>query len=263
MKILITGGFGFIGSHLSERMLKKGHEVVIFDNLSNPCDWKKPKEIKLIKGDVRDIKAIDKATRGVDYVFHLAAITSIPESIKKPKETMEVNDYGTYNVLQACLKNNAKLLFASSCAVYNINNPYAESKDMAERFINLYSNISSVSLRYFNIYGERSRGVISIFLKRARENKPLIIYGTGKQTRDFIHIDDVIRATMMRKTGTFDIGTGVETSINKLAKMIIKITNSSSKIVYQKARKNDIMRSRAKGFKAKISLEQGLCGKNT
>jgi len=292
MKILITGGAGFIGSHIAERMLKKGYKVVVLDNLSKKSKWQMPSIVDFTKGDIRDLKIVKKATEGVDYIFHQAALVSGIESFEKPKETMEVNVAGTLNVIKAAAKNKVKkILFASSCAVYGNNpvphkenmelspqSPYAVSKMSAENLLEMFFKkygLKSVSLRYFNVFGPRQddssaySAVIPIFIKKALNNEPLIIYGTGLQTRDFIYVEDVAKANefMMEKEdiGIFNVGSGEEINIRELVKMIINLTNSKSKIIFKKPRKGDIKKSLADiskikkiGFQKKFSFEKGM-----
>ena len=292
MKILITGGAGFIGSHIAERMMKKGHQVVVFDNLYQKSKWQMPNNIEFIQDDVRNIEALEMASKDVDYIFHQAALISGVESFEKPEETIEVNAGGTLNVLTVALKNNVKkVLFASSCAVYGDNlaphkedtalnpkSPYAISKMNAEISLMMYfkkHGLKTSSLRYFNVYGPRQdsdsayAAVIPIFIKNALNDKPLIIYGDGLQTRDFISVHDVVSANeLLMEKGDgkiFNIASGIETNLNDLAEMIINLTGSNSTIIHEKVRDKDIYKSKANiskikdnGFEPKINLEQGL-----
>ena len=292
MKILVTGGAGFIGSHIAERMLEKGHHVVVLDSLYKKSKWQVPDDVTFIKGDVRDEKLLKEVSQGVDCIFHQAALVSGIESFEKPKETMEVNVNGTLNVLASALENNAKkVLFASSCAVYGNNpaphkentslfpeSPYAISKRNAENLLKVYSEkhgLKTTALRYFNVYGPRQdwdssySAVIPLFIKKALNNEPLIIYGDGLQTRDFISVYDIVSANelLMEKGDreVFNIGSGTEITLNKLAEMIIELTKSKSEIIHQPVREKDIYKSRADiskikeiGFEPKINLKQGL-----
>lgn len=276
MKTLITGGAGFIGSHIAERMLKKGMKVVVLDNLSSKSLWHVPKDIEFIKGDIRDLKTMEEVAKEVDFVFHEAAFISAVESFEKEEEALETNILGTLNVLKSGLKNKVKkVLFASSCAANDLLSPYAVSKMAGEELLKIFSRtygLKSSSLRYFNVFGPRQNSyspVIPVFLSKAMNNEDLEIYGTGEQTRDFVYVDEVVKANeilMDKGDGeTFNIGSGNDVSIKDLAQLIIKLTNSKSKIVYEPERRGDILKSRADisrikelGFKIEKSLEENL-----
>jgi|GEM_PF-12939 len=292
MKILITGGAGFIGSHLVD-YFQKDADVVVFDDFSTGSR----KNINgfrcsVVEGDVTDFNALDNAMHGCDYVFHLAAFVSVPESIKHPEACFAVNVGGTENVLKAAVKNKVKkVIFSSSCAVYGDSlelpkkesmrpspkSPYAESKLKAEELLNKYQKegkVNTCSLRFFNVFGPRQdpksqyAAVIPLFIEAALKNKPLKVFGDGKQTRDFIYVNDVIQTfvlAMDRLSGVCNVGTGVETSVNKLARLIIAISGSNSKIDHLPSREGDIIKSYgdiskivAEGFSARYSLEDGL-----
>ena len=286
MKTLITGGAGFIGLHLAEKLSMEGYEVVILDN--KKPKWKIPNRIKFIKGDVRDIELVKRVCKDVDYIFHKAAIISVVESIKRWKDVIDVNLIGTVNILESALKNDVeKVIFASSSAVYgdtqplpqkeilppNPKSPYGISKLSGEYFMKMFYEeygLKTTSLRYFNVYGPRQdHAVIPVFIKRALSNQPLIIYGDGSQMRDFIFVEDVIRANelvMERGDGeVYNVGSGKAISIEDLAKKIIKLTQSKSRIVHVERREGDIRYSCADiskikklGFEPKVDLEKGL-----
>jgi len=300
-RILVTGGAGFIGSHLMDELIKEGFEVTVFDDLStgrieNISHHLEKRKIRFIEGDVRHRKDVEEALDGVEAVFHLAAITSVPYSIRHPKITYEVNVDGTRNLLEACLRSNVeKFIYLSTCAVYgepeylpvdekhptNPISPYAESKLKAEQtcmeFQEAYG-LKTVVLRPFNIYGSRQRndwygGVIANFIERLREGKPPLIYGDGKQTRDFIYIDDAVRAFMMALNNddavgrTFNIATGIPTSINRLGQLLIELFGAEGiKLQYASPRKGDIKHIYANieeaklrlGFEPRVSLNEGL-----
>jgi len=274
---MITGGRGFIGSSLAN-ILGKDNEIIIYDIVDG--------------NDVRDIKVLRAMMKNVDYVFHFAAIASVEESINKPKETMDHNILGTYNVLKAAIDNNVKrVLFSSSAAVYgdinqvpikedfklNATSPYAISKIVSENLLDKFKvehNLNSIYLRYFNVYGPNQNikysPVIPVFIRKALNNENITIYGDGKQTRDFIYIGDVNRANIIametEASGVFNIGSGKSINIENLAKLIIKLTGSESKIVYEEPREGDIIDSVANiekankilGFEPKYSLEEGV-----
>ncbi|HEY4511694.1 MAG TPA: NAD-dependent epimerase/dehydratase family protein [Candidatus Paceibacterota bacterium] len=269
MNYLITGGDGFIGSKIATNVNGKS-----FDLKSG--------------SDIFDTEKLKRACEGVDGIFHCAAKISVPESMEKPKEYFHINVDGTKAVIDAAKMNNCKIVFSSSAAVYgdtesivdetsplNPKSPYAENKRDGERLLK-ESCVPSICLRYFNVYGPGQSaayaGVITPFINKALRNEDLIIYGDGNQIRDFIFVDDVVEAniaaTRYNKTPfeIFNIASGVETSINTLAKTIITLTNSSSTIRYESPRAGDILYSCADvsnartllDWKAKIHLEVGL-----
>jgi len=279
--VLITGGRGFIGSHLA-RTLAKNNTVKIFDIKNNK--------------DIKNFDLLRKELKDIDYVFHFAGLIFVDESIKKPLDYIENNIIGSHNVLRAALECGIKkVIFSSSAAVYGdspenpkkedmllkAKSPYAFSKIIVENLMKIFNKnygLNTISLRIFNVYGPGQNpnspyaAVIPIFIKNALLNEDLIIYGDGKQVRDFIFIDDVIIANILaaeKDSGVFNIGSGVTTTINKLANLIIELTGSKSKITYEKPKEGDILHSLADitnakkilGFKPKYSLEGGL--KNT
>ena len=271
MKILVTGGAGFIGSHLVEALAAKGHSVKVIDDLSNgklENLFAVKDKITFIQGSVTDAALIDKEMKNIDYVFALAAIVSVPLSIKNPKKCFEVNTLGNVNVIEAAKKYGVKkIIFASSAAVYGDNDnlplkeeekpkpmsPYAIAKLDVEHLL-ANSGVSFAALRYFNVDGPRQdpnspySGVISIFEERAKNGKDLVIYGDGSATRDFIHVKDIVRASLLamekgKMEGIFNVASGREKTIKELAEEIIKKHNSKSKIVLADEREGDIKRS--------------------
>jgi nucleoside-diphosphate-sugar epimerase len=300
-KVLLTGGAGFIGSHLAERLLADGHSVVVLDNLyagklQNLKRCSDDPNFRFIKGDTRDKKTVDAAMAGIDAVIHQAAITSVPLSIKNPKFVYSVNVAATMSLLESCVKNEvARFVFASSSSVYGAAkkmpvsenaptrplSPYGESKLHVEKYCQKFWNehgLETVCLRYFNVYGPRQTagqyaGVISRFFDRLKNKLPPIIYGDGKQTRDFVYIDDVVEATILaldceKAAGKIaNIGTGKVTSLNQLSRTFMKLMRCSNvKPKYVAPRAGDIRHSLADitkakeilGYRSKVSLEQGL-----
>tara|TARA_B110000263_G_C15285234_1_gene500427 strand:- start:812 stop:1717 length:906 start_codon:yes stop_codon:yes gene_type:complete len=276
MKILVTGGAGFIGKHLVKYLLKKNHSVTIFDNFSNSTKNSTSILIKLgvkiIEGDIKKINEIQNASMNQSIVIHLAAKISVSESIKNPMETFQNNVDGTKNVLIACEKNNVeKIILASSAAVYgegipkiklteeskmNPISPYGKSKVKMELEIKEFeinNNVNCIILRFFNIYGigqtPEYAGVITKFIERIKENKPLKIFGDGFQTRDFIAIDDVIdsiyNAILYGKSGTYNIASGKITTIKEMAELMISINGKKLDIEYTNEQKGDIRNSEA------------------
>ena len=288
-KVLLTGGAGFIGSHIAERLLSDGCHVIVLDNLytgklrnlkrclGNP-------NFRFIKGDIRDKKTVGKAIIGVDAVMHQAAITSVPFSIKNPKLTYDVNVAATTNLLKSCVKNDvARFIFASSSAVYGAAkkmpisentptgplSPYGEYKLRIEKYCQKLwkeCKLETVCLRYFNVYGPRQTDgqyavVISGFFDRLKNRLPPIIYGDGEQTRDFIYVSDVVEANILaldreKAAGKIlNIGTGKATSINQLSRTFMKLMRRSGvKPKYMAPRAGDIRHSQADIIKAKKIL---------
>ena len=292
LKILITGGAGFIGRHLIPS-LSKDHSITIYDNLSNST---KPdlQNIEFVKGDILDFKTLVESSKEFDVVIHLAAKIDVAESVINPKDTMNVNVNGTENILKCCVENKIKkIIFASSAAVYgeqeniiteetktNPLSPYGESKLVAEEKIKKYcneNNLNAIIFRMFNVYGsgqtKQYAGVITKFSDNILQNISLTIYGDGKQTRDFISINDIVEAyryvlenIQEKKCITYNLGTGVATSITQLAKLMLEIFKKNLEINYVEQKKGDIKHSvadislikRELGFVPKTKLKDGL-----
>jgi len=285
--VVVIGGAGFIGSNLAEALAKKNQVIVVDDlstgHLENIQDLIKNHSITFIEGSVTNIDLLQKTFKNVDYVFHQAAMASVSLSIKNPVLTHDANVNGTLNVLIAARDNNVeKVVFASSCAVYgnqsdlpikenippNPSSPYATSKIMCENYCQIFTesyNLSTTSLRYFNVYGPRQNpageyaAVIPKFIIRVLDGKPPEIFGDGKQTRDFIFINDIIEANILAakssSDGVFNIGNGTPISINEVAKLVMKITGTDLDIIYSDARQDDIRHSFADISKAKEILQ--------
>jgi len=285
MKILVTGGAGFIGKHLVKSLLENDDSVTIFDNFSNSTKDSISSLIdigaKVIEGDITKPLDIQNAIKDQDVVIHLAAKISVSESIKNPVETFQVNVNGTKNVLDACEKNHVKkLIVSSSAAVYgegspnvklteesktNPISPYGESKVRMEQVIREFESkhdIDCIILRFFNIYGigqsSEYAGVITKFLERITQEKPLEIFGDGLQTRDFVAIDDVIssihNAISFGKSGTYNIASGQIVTIKELAELMVSISGKKLEIQHTAALKGDIRNSQADISQAKKDL---------
>ena len=289
-EILVTGGAGFIGSHIVDWLLDEGFKVRVLDNLStgekkNLAQHQNNKSFQFIEGDIRNFDLVKNTVKGVDAVFHEAALVSVTRSVENPLLSNEVNITGTVNLLKACVDAHVKrFVYASSCAVYgdtetlpNHENlapkplsPYAADKVAAENYAKVFHKVyglETVSLRYFNVYGPRQKygpysGVISIFINRLLENKPPIICGDGKQTRDFINVKDVVEANMLALSKqkvageVFNISTGEATTLNKLAETVQKIMDKTDlKPVHAEPRPGDIKHSYGDINKAKRNLE--------
>ena len=293
MRILVTGGAGFIGSHIVQHFQGKA-EIRVLDNLRT--GYKKNLdglECEFIEGSILDKSLLAKAMEGVDYVFHLAALISVPESMAKPVECVELNAIGTLNVLEAAAQAGAKkLCLSTSAAIYGDNptvpkvetmvpepkSPYAITKLDAEYYCQMYTrerNLPTACLRYFNVFGPRQdphsayAAAVPIFIAKALANEPLTIFGDGEQTRDFVFVKDIVRANAFMAenpfNGVYNVAYGGRMSINMLAKMIIDILGSKSKIVYQPERPGDVKHSTAcvdkllaTGFKPAWDFRKGL-----
>ena len=300
MKAVVTGGAGFIGSNLAEELAKEQeNEVVVVDNLStgrreNLQNLKNLKKCLFVEGSVTDLDLLRGVFKGCDYVFHQAAIPSVPRSVKDPLATNNVNTNGTLNVLVAARDCGVKkVVFASSSSVYgdtpelpkreemtpNPLSPYAVTKLVGEYYCKVFEEVyglKTVSLRYFNVYGPRQdphsdyAAVVPKFVKSVSENKPPVIFGDGEQTRDFTFVKDVVRANLLAAksgaTGVFNIASGRRVSINELAEKIIKIQGKELEPVHSEPREGDVKHSlgdisraqRGFGFEPRYSLEEGL-----
>ena len=287
-KALVTGGAGFIGSHLVEALSNAGCEVAVLDNLSggklSNLDSVKA-DISFNENDIRQLDALIKAAKGCEVIFHLAAVVAVQQTIEDPLNSTMINDIGTLNVLEAARKTNVpRVVLASSCAVYGDDprlpkdesmtpmpsSPYAVHKLSAEHYLRIYSELfglKNASLRFFNVYGPRQdpsspySGVISIFMSKAASHQAPLIYGDGSQTRDFVFVKDVVRALLAaaqtdQKDGeVYNIGTGSRVTINRLWKLIAALSGEQSKPVYQPARAGDILHSVGNIDKARSMLD--------
>jgi UDP-glucose 4-epimerase len=287
-KICVTGGAGFIGSHLVDRLVNEGYEVLVIDNLitgklENIKHNLGKKSFHFVKGDIRDYEQVRRLIKDVDAIFHQAALTSIKMSLQRPTLIKSINVTGTLKLLEATLNSNVKrFIYASSAAVYGDIpppqkedmcpqpiSPYGESKLAAENYIKEFHEkygLETICLRYFNVYGSRQNkhsqysSVITKFIERLLNNKPLYIYGDGQQTRDFISVKDVVRANMLAlESGgvageIFNVGTGVSISINELAKMIVDLIKRDVKIIHIKPKRGDVRNSLADITKVKKIL---------
>lgn len=291
IKVLVTGGVGFIGSHVVDRLVNEGYHVRIIDDLStgrlgNIQDHLSSCEVEFVKGDIRDAAFVTRTVNNIDVVVHLAAITNVPFSVANPDLTFDVNLLGTLNLLRSSIKENIdRFVFVSSCAVCgepkslpvneedrpNPISPYAESKLVAERYcLGFYERqlLRPVVLRFFNVYGPRQgmndySGVITRFIDRCRQRLPLTIYGDGAQIRDFVNVHDVVEATFASMKNNkaegevFNVGSGKPTSINELAKTILQLAGVDLEICYEKPREGDIKDSYADISKAEKLLGYG------
>lgn len=292
-KVMVTGGCGFIGSHIVEA-LHTQKKVVVFDNLnSGYLENIKPFSVTFIQGDVRNFAEVLQATQGVTTIFHLAALISVPESMAKPNETVEINTLGTLNILNAARQNGVRnLVLSSSAAIYGDNpvvpkvenmfpepkSPYAITKLDGEYYFNMYRNefgLNAVALRYFNVFGPRQdpksqyAAAIPIFVAKALQNEDIFIFGDGEQTRDFVYVKDVVQANLLAAENggdLFNVAYGKKITVNALAQMIIDLTGSKSKIVHGPVRAGDVKHSMADnskivnhlGFRQSFDFATGL-----
>jgi UDP-glucose 4-epimerase len=298
MRTLVTGGAGFIGSHIVEELLRRGHTVRILDNFSTGT--RKNTEVfqgnvEILEGDLRDAKIVKEAVRDVEQVFHLAAFISVPQSMTDPETCFAVNVGGTVNLLEAARQaGSRKVVISSSTAVYGDTNvfptteetplhplsPYAVSKQVNELYAHLYTQIMGLpvtALRYYNVYGPRQRpdsdyaAAIPIFVRQLAAGKPITIFGDGKQSRDFIFVKDVVRANLLAADSdtageSFNICTGHETSLLDLLEELSEIAPLPPQVRFDAPRSGDIYRSVGSpekaavslGFRAETSLAEGL-----
>ncbi len=296
-KILVTGGAGFIGSNLVDRLAPQ-NRVIVLDNLSTglPSNLDKSKaQITFVKGDILDKALLKDIVAEVEFIFHLAAHVGNIKSIKEPDVDMEINIRGTLNLLEACRQAKIqRLVYSSSGAIFgeckylpideehplNPESPYAVSKLAAEKYCFAFHKVyglPTTAVRYFNVYGPRQdtreyANAISIFLSRTKQGKPLTIFGDGEQTRDLVFIQDVVSANILAATQPaavgqiFNIATGQATSINQIAELIKQVSAKASPIIYADPRAGEVIHSRATiekarkllGYNPQTSLKEGL-----
>jgi len=295
MKTVVTGGAGFIGSHIVDALAAKGNGVAIVDNLSTGKEENINSEVRFFHVDVTDFEALEEvfAETKPEVVFHAAAQIDVRKSVEEPYFDAEVNVIGSVNLFTLCVRYGVKRVVLSSTggALYgepsripaDENTPveplsaYGVAKFAVEQYLNYFKRLyglETVVLRYGNVYGPRQdpfgeAGVIAIFMHRMLNNKQPIVYGDGTQTRDYIFVEDVVRANLLSingKEGTYNIGTGIETSVNQLLELFSRITGNALKAEYVPARKGEVSRialdcEKAKkelGFVSKVLLEEGL-----
>ena len=273
MKYVVTGGAGFIGSHITEKLVQRGDDVIVIDDLNTGKEENLEsiiEKINFVKGSILDIELLDKLTKDVEGVFHQAALASVQDSFSKPNEYHNVNVNGTENILKLAKKNNFKVVYASSSSVYgdptripikesdkkNPINPYAETKLKKEELAIKYSKIgvSVIGLRYFNVFGKGQSkeyaGVLKLFLERIRDKLSPKINGDGTQFRDFVYVGDVVNANIMSMDSNinhefFNVGTNTSITILDLAKTIIKSSGFDIEPIFGTALKGDVQKTMA------------------
>lgn len=299
--IVVSGGAGFIGSHLAKELVSRGYQVTIIDDLSTGRKENIEELIgeslaggvQFVQESITDLPLLQKLFQGVDWVFHLAAIPSVPRSLENPLACHEVNITGTLNVLLAARDNGLKkIIYASSSSVYGDTptlpktedilpipqSPYAVAKLCGEHYCQVFEHVyylPTVCLRYFNVYGPRQdpdseyAAVIPKFIRRALDDNPPIIFGDGEQTRDFTYVKDAVKATILaaetKVTGVYNVGSGNRVTINELAKLILSLIGSDLQPILQEPRPGDIRHSladiskmKALGYNPNYSLRDGL-----
>ena len=290
MKYAVTGGAGFIGSHLADTLIENGHSVRIIDNFLLGKKENVNPQAECFEVDICDLEALKEAVNGVDGIFHLAADPRLPISIEQPEQTHNVNVNGTLNVLIAA-KDCAvkKVVFTSTCALYGDNqplplaedatispkSPYGLHKFIGEQYARLFHELyglETVCLRYFNVYGTRKTAdggypmVIPIFLKQKSEGKPMTIVGDGKSTRDYVHVSDVVQANIMAmesdvKDGrAYNVGSGIQVSVNDIAEKIggetVNLPERKGELRFLESDYSKI--NKELGWKPTVSFDEGL-----
>ena len=294
MKYIVTGGAGFIGSNIVKKLVSRGDNVTVIDNL-NTGKEKNLESVKdmivFLKDNILNVELLEKEVENIDGVFHQAALASVQDSFSKPEEYHNVNVNGTENILKLAKKNNFKVVYASSSSVYgnperipikesdnkNPINPYAETKLKKEELAIKYSKMGAkvIGLRYFNVFGKGQSkeyaGVLKLFLERIRDGLPPKINGDGTQFRDFVYVEDVANANIMSMDSKvnhefFNVGTNTSITILDLAKTIIKFSELNVEPIFGPALKGDVKRTVADialikekiGWEPKIMLEEWI-----
>jgi len=273
MKYIVTGGAGFVGSHLVKLLVKEGHQVTVIDNLHTGKKENLKSVIQQItfkKIDIRNYEELEKIMKNIDGVFHQAALTVVQDSFENPQEYNDVNVGGTENIFKLAKKNNFKVVYASSSSVYghqekvpiienamrNPINPYGQTKLDDEYLVEKYSKlgVKIIGLRYFNIFGEGQTleyaGVITKFLDKIKQSQAPIIFGDGSQIRDFIYVGDIVMANFLAMKSEVNnllvnIGTGEPVTILELAEIFLKISNLELKPIFKNPLEGDIKKSQA------------------
>lgn len=290
--VLVTGGAGFIGSRLVHR-LTPDNDVVVFDSLTTGTRDRLPESVSLVEGDIRDQEALEATVRDADVVFHQAALVSVGASVEDPSRSHDINVEGTLNVLEAARRHDARVVLASSAAIYGHpetipvsethskepTSPYGLDKLACDHYARLYHDLyelETVALRYFNVYGPgqtggQYAGVMSVFIEQALASESLTVDGDGEQTRDFVFVDDVVEANLLAAQTeavgeAYNVGTGSSISIRELAELVRDLGDSGADIVHRDPRPGDIEHSEADisqaretlGYEPTVSISEGL-----
>ena len=295
MRVLITGGAGFIGSHSCEALLAAGHSVTVLDNFATGARANLPAGVDLVEGDVTDPVAVERAVAGCDAVLHLAALVSVPQSLQEPVLTFQVNAAGTAIVLEAARQAGVRrFVLASTCAIYgelpgrkDENSPiqpqvpYSSSKLVAEQWVQLYARaygMEGIIFRYFNVYGPRQRadsaysGVIARWCAAMAAGQACRIFGDGTQSRDFVSVHDVVAANLLALTGdgfawggVYPVATETSVTLNELFAALRAVAPRPVEVRYEPARPGDVLdsagssrRLHALGWRPAVSIEAGL-----
>lgn len=290
--VLITGGAGFIGSHIADALVAE-NDVRVVDNFSSGSRSNLPDAVSVYEGDIRDDELLEEAIEGVDLVFHEAALVSVAASVESPLRSNAINNTATLSLLEHVRREDARIVVASSAAIYgqptripiaeddpkHPRSPYGIHKQAIDQYVRMYADlydVEAIALRYFNVYGPRQAagdysGVIRVFAQQAASDAEITVHGDGSQTRDFVHVSDVVQANL-RAANTdisgraYNIGTGTSVSIAELASLMKEAFNSDAAITHVEARPGDIDRSCASidraraelGFEPTVSLDEGL-----
>lgn len=287
MRALVTGGAGFIGSHIAQRLVEAGHEVVVLDNLFSGSRANLAAiadRVRFVEGDVRNLAAVEECAAGCQVIFHEAAIVSVPLSVERPQESHDVNIQGTLNVLQAArTAGTRRVVYASSAAIYGEEptlpkvetmrpepmSPYGVEKITGEHYLATWSKlfaVETVALRYFNVFGPRQdprspySGVISIFVDRILGGRPITFFGDGSQCRDFVYVDNVVDANMLAATRegvsgrAYNIACGQRTTLVELASLIERAAGRTVERIFAEPRAGDIKDSVADIGRARAEL---------
>jgi nucleoside-diphosphate-sugar epimerase len=299
MRYLVTGGAGFIGSNIVDELVRRGHKVTVLDDLSSGKESNLAgvrDKIELRIGSVTDMAAVQPACRGVDYVIHLAARTSVPRSVEDPVDTNHANIDGGLNVLVAARDAKVRrFVYAASSSAYGETptlpkvetmqpdpiSPYGVTKYVGELYAQVFGRVyglENASLRYFNVFGPRQdptsqySGVLSRFMLAAIEGKPLVIFGDGEQSRDFTYVENIVDETLRACEASeasgkvFNAGTGVRITLNEVVRQLEKVTGKKIQTKYEPPRSGDILHSQADialarkvlGYEVRVHFEEGL-----
>ncbi|SFG72451.1 UDP-glucose 4-epimerase [Halopelagius inordinatus] len=290
--VLVTGGAGFIGGHIADTLADHA-SVTVLDDFSTGAKTTVPPSCDVVEADIRDADAVAAAVEGCDVVFHEAAVVDVSQSVETPIPCHDVNVDGTLNVLEAARTHDARVVVASSAAIYgpptstpieeseptDPMSPYGIDKLAIDHYTRCYHDlygVDTVALRYFNAYGPGQSagaysGVIDAFFEQARAGEALTVYGDGEQTRDFVHVEDIVQANLLAATTddvgeAYNVGTGTSVTIRELAEEVKAAVGSESPIVHTDPREGDIRHSRADvaranrklGYEPTVSLGDGL-----